>query len=217
MPMLPAWRSPLTTCDPAMRVPSDRIFRQDSVRRYVDARERTVLPRLVRPRWFAFLWAGVALLALAVALAATSGVPVYVAGTGTVVELHGPGAADRELAILAALPGASLPSLREGQMLWLRPESDQHRLGRPVRVVSKAVIGPTEVNAWLGGSFRGSSPLTRPSAVLMASLRPLPPGKRAAAYLGSTYSVEVEVGRCTLLALALGFGAPACRADESSR
>lgn len=61
------------------------IFRNDAVRRYVESREKSVLPRLVSPRTFIYLWFLLGLLGMSSIVAWFARVPMYASGSAIVV------------------------------------------------------------------------------------------------------------------------------------
>ena len=62
------------------------VYRSAAYERYLHAQEETVLPRVVRPRSFRFLWGAIALVALAGLAAWATPVPVFARGVATVAQ-----------------------------------------------------------------------------------------------------------------------------------
>ncbi|WP_431631573.1 hypothetical protein [Alkalinema pantanalense] len=68
-------KAPRST-DPMPTV-SRSIFREEAVRRYVAGQESTVLPRLVSPRTFAYLWMLLGVLGMSSTIAWLTKIPAY--------------------------------------------------------------------------------------------------------------------------------------------
>src|SRR5690242_17118342 len=62
------------------------IFRSKALQKYIQSREKNVLPRLVAPPVFAFFWVILATLTAAGLVAWLGQVPLYVTGSGLILD-----------------------------------------------------------------------------------------------------------------------------------
>jgi hypothetical protein len=171
------------------------IFRVDALRRYAQSREEPVLLRLVSPRMFLCLWILLGLLLIGGFLAWLAQVPVYASGSAVVVDGRGktPSIGD-EVLVVAFVPPEHLRRLRVGQMLLLEIGGVGKRSGRSIIAVEPEIIGPDMAQRRFALNAGATPAITQPSAIAIARLDPLITGLPAAAYVGSIYRAEIEVG-----------------------
>lgn len=185
-----------------MTDPGRTIFRPEAYRRYIHSREQAVLPRFVSPPTFLFLWMLLGLLAAGGLVAWLAEVPVYAAGPAAVVDGKRLNAASADAAMLVAfLPPGELPGLRAGQRLFVHPDAGGERTSSSILAVEPGITSPEAAAERFGLAPGAAAALTQPAAVAIARFEPAPGGLPAAAYLGSVYQVEVEVGSRRLISL----------------
>lgn len=175
------------------------IFRAKAIQHYTRAREEVVLPRLLKPRVFLFLWGILGLLGVVGVLAWMTHVPVFVSGSGVVVEgRRGPQGRTTEAYLAVLLPEDRLSRLAVGQRVFVRVETAGGRWLSAIAAVEADVQSPVTLQRRFG-----LSSVERPSAVVFAPFEPSEAGDRpsAAQYLGSVFEVDVEVGSRSLLSL----------------
>lgn len=173
------------------------IYRADALRRYAEGRQQAVLPRFVRPRTFALLWALAALLAAGVGLACVARVPVFASGVAVLV-----GAQGREgetVEVVAFLPAESLSRLHAGQPMFVEAGGAGPRLRLRVAAVEPEVLSPDAARARFAAA--PTTALVGPSAVAVARLEGARAALPARAYGGSVTRVEVEVGSRQVITL----------------
>lgn len=175
------------------------VFRAEAMRRYIQGRETSVLPEFVSPRTFIYLWIMLGLLLAAVFAAWFVRVPVYISGTGVVVDGSNT-TPDEEALIVAFLPPGSLSRLRAGQTLFLAFDTRRERLSTTLHSV-EGLMSPeaTQTKYELGPG--AAAAITQPAAVVLARLEPAPGDFPTAAYAGSVVPVTVEVGSRRVLSL----------------
>jgi hypothetical protein len=179
------------------------IFREDAVRRYLESKEKSILPRLVSPRTFIYLWLLLGLLVMSSIIAWLTKVPIYSSGTAIVVRLS-----NREIVVAAFFPPQHLSSLRTTQKLFLNfdAKSDVYdglrlRLNRTIIAVEPEIISPDTIRKRFALNSQTVQQITRPSAVALAQLEPIPENLSASAYLGSVSHAKAEVGSQSLISL----------------
>src|SRR5258708_37476640 len=77
-----------------IRASKDSIFRKEAVEKYLQNREKTILPRFVAPPVFLFCWCLLAIFLCIGLLTWFGEVPVYVAGEGVVLNPAVPSSGD---------------------------------------------------------------------------------------------------------------------------
>ena len=190
------------------------IFRSDAVQRYIEARQKAILPRFVRPRMFAFMWLLLGLLLISGVTAFRTQVPIYVQGVAVVVhdgvlssenENKNQDQNQDQMAVVAFLPPEQLLHLHSGQTLFLHL-TEQERVSRSIVAVEPEIISPAAAQKAFGLTEGAAMAIRQPSAVVEVPLQPLPNDWALSVYAGSVYQVEVEVGSRRLVSLLPGVG-----------
>jgi hypothetical protein len=174
------------------------IFRPAAVQRYLESRDRAVLPRFVSPRTFVVLWLLLALLAAATVAAWFARVPVYAAGPVIAVA---PAAAGQEAALVALLPAELLPQLQPGGTVFVNLAGAGARDSRTILAVEPEAQSPSAVRRRFALDPEAARAVTGPVAVVTVDAGSLPSGLPLAAHAGAVYRGEVEVGSRRVFAL----------------
>jgi hypothetical protein len=176
------------------------IFRSGAVQRYLQRREEAILPRFISPPTWTCLWLLLCLLMAGGLVAWSAKMPVYVSGSAVIgnwprqhdsIDATGKSG---EIVVIAFLPAEYLSRLRVGQTLFLQMERSGGRLGSAVMSVAPEVFSPEVARKMFAINAGDALDLVRPSAVAVARFEPAPSSLPVAAYLGSVYQVEIEVG-----------------------
>lgn len=171
------------------------IFRADAARRYLESQEKTVLPRLVAPPVFVGLWILLGLLLIGAAVSWFAQVPEYVSCPAVVVDWRNRfPAVEGDTAVVAFLPLESSARVKRGQKLFVQFEAAGERLSQTVSFVDPQIISPDAAHKQFALNAAAASAITQPSAVAVARLAMISGGAPPAAYAGSVYQVEIEVG-----------------------
>ena len=178
-----------------MQSESTPIFRAEATRRYLESQEKTVLPRLVAPPVFVGLWIVLGLLLIGAAASWFAQVPVYVSCPAVVVDWRNRfPAIEGDAALVAFLPPESSARVKSGQKLFMQIEATSERLSQTVSFVDPQIISPDTAHKQFALNAAAAPSISRPSAVAVARLAMIPGGAPPAAYVGSVYQVEIEVG-----------------------
>jgi len=178
------------------------IFRADAIRRYAQSREEPVLPRLVSPHVFMCLWILLGLLVVSGFLAWFAQVPVYASGPAVVVDGSSKTPySGAHILIVAFVPPENLSRLRVGQTLFLQFDGAGRRIGRSIISVEPEISSAEMAQRRFALGAGAAPAIIRPSAVAIARLEPLSTGLPAAAYVGSVYRAEIEVGARRVISL----------------
>jgi hypothetical protein len=181
------------------------VYRPEAVRRYMEGRERSVLPRFVSPRIFVCLWLLLGLLLASAVLAWFTEIPMYASGQAVIVRRSDLSAhVPDEVVAVAFLPAEELVHLRHGQMLFLELDDSGRRLGSEILTVEPEISSPEVVRNRFALDTATGLAVNRPVAVVIAHLE-APPGEfPATSYVGSTYPVQVAVQPRRVLTLLPG-------------
>lgn len=171
----------------------DSIFRKQAVEKYLQNREKTILPRFVAPPVFLFCWCLLAIFLCTGLLTWFGRVPVYVTGEGMVLNPAVLGSADARALIF--VPYSSTLQLLAGQRVQLQLAGQASQLTSPVQTVDRTLLSPQEVRQ------RYQFVISQPSIAITVDL-----GSRFSArvYAGSVVLAQVEVGSRRLLSLLVG-------------
>jgi hypothetical protein len=183
------------------------IFREDAVRRYLEGREKSILPRLVSPRTFIYLWFLLGLLVMSSIIAWLTKVPVYASGTAVVVHGKNKKGTPEGIVVAAFFPPQYLSNLRTTQKLFLNFDArgdvyEGLRLrNHSIIAVEPKIISPDTIQKRFALNSQTIQQITGPSAIAIAQLEPIPENLSAAAYLGSIGHAKAEVGSQRIISL----------------
>jgi hypothetical protein len=185
-----------------MKTSHRSIFRDDAVRRYVESREKSVLPRLISPRIFIYLWLLLGLLGVSSIIAWFTRVPVYASGSAVVVRWKSHKNTPEDIVVAAFFPPQYLPKLRSPQNLFLRFDAiGNGGVYRSVIAIKPQISSPDVIQKQFALPFGTAQKITQPAVVVIAQLQPIPTGSSASTYLGSVGHADVEVGSQSAISL----------------
>jgi hypothetical protein len=174
-----------------MQVPRRSIFRERAIQHYVRGREKDVLPRVVSPLVFRFLWILLALCLVGGFLAWAIRIPVFTPAVGAIMTSS---QTEQSFALLFATPD-QLHALHAGEPVQLQiGTASSTRL--TITTVAPTVLSPEEVRQ----HYHLDGPLallvSGPSVVLEVALNASLPTSQAA---GSLVRAQIQVGQASLL------------------
>ncbi|OUL21113.1 hypothetical protein [Nostoc sp. 106C] len=173
-----------------MTNPPRSIFRKDAVRRYLEGREKSILPRLVSPRTFIYLWFLLGLLGMSSIIAWFTKVPMYASGKAIIVR-----SSNQRIVVATFFEPQHLSSLRKTKKLFLN-FADRGARTAAIITVQPEIFSPDTIQKRFA-----IAQITRPSAIAIAQLEPIDKNLPASAYLGSVGHAQAEVGSQRLISL----------------
>ena len=180
------WKG-MTTATPKLP-----IFRSKTLQKYMQNREKSVLPRIVAPPIFAFSWLVLTLL-IAAGIAVWLGqVPSYITGSGIILDTNS--IAKQGDASMAAilLPANAISSIRPGLPVQVQVGQAGPQLQRVIDGVSQNLLSPDKVRQKYGFE------VTDPSLVATVELGPT---VSRHLYGGSPIRAQIQIGSQSLLTL----------------
>ena len=179
-----------------MAKPERTIFRVKALEHYLQGREKTILPRFVKPPVILCLWALLILLIVTGWLVWWGEIPAYASGTGVVVSSSAQQQQTFQGAsVVVFLPPAQLPLLHQGQPVQIYVDAGKQPVRGTVAVVEPGIVSPLEART----RFQlddGSRPIiTHPSAIILVQAQAL----QAETYAGSIVPVQVQIGQQRLI------------------
>jgi hypothetical protein len=184
-----------------MAVSKRNIFRGKALQHYAASREKEVLPRLISPPVFVFLWLLLALLLVASIAAWLTRVPTYIVTTGVVLDqgiIQG-----QQATVIVFVPIRHVSQVHVGQSILLQIGATGSQLHGKVERVMPGILSPNEARRRYGLDNATSPTITGPSMVLTISLGPAFP---ALQYAGSPVSAQLQTGSQRVLSLLPGLG-----------
>ncbi len=173
--------------------PKRSIFRDQAVQKYRQNQEKSVLPRIIAPPVFLFFWILLAILTAAGVVAWLGEVPLYVIGSGVVLEQDVlPNQGSDEAIAVIPFPLHDIFSIRKGLLSEVQIGSTGPTLTRTVDTVSHTTLSPSEMQRRFGIS------MTDPAQVV--SIR-LGSDISRRVYAGSPVHVRIQIGSRRLLSL----------------
>jgi hypothetical protein len=169
------------------------IFRDSALQKYVQGREKSVLPRFVAPPVFAFCWLILAALTGAGGVAWLGQVPLYATGSGVILDTRPATTQGNDEAVaVILLPAPLQKQLRTGSPVQLQIGPRGPSLMRTIDTIDPGLLSPSEVRQ------RYRLEVLEPS--FLATSR-LGPALSSRLYAGSRVQAQVQVGSERLLAL----------------
>jgi anti-sigma factor RsiW len=180
------------------------IYRDEAIQRYIEKREKGILPHLVAPPVLLFLWILLGLLLAAGILAWFAQVPTYLAGSGIILEQQSSSTSSgqREATALIFFPALSASQIRAGLPIQVQPGSTGPTLTTKIDQVEPGILSPSAARTRYALDSSVSQLLTQP--VVAVEVR-LGPTISTQMYAGSTVSAQVQVGSRRVLSLLPGF------------
>jgi hypothetical protein len=174
--------------------PKSSIFREEAIQRYVQSREKAVLPRFVTPPIFLLFWCLFTIFLSAGVFAWFGRFPVYATGTG-VVSHAGLSASEERGVALIFIPYSPSLSLHAGQPVQLQMRSTGMRLSGTIESAHLRPLSPMEIRQ------RYQVAIDEPAALIIVHL-----GSNFSerAYAGSVIVAQVQVGSRRLISLLPG-------------
>jgi hypothetical protein len=179
------------------------IFRATAVERYIQSREKVVLPHIISPRTFLCLWMLFGLLAMAGFISWLIQIPVLAAGSAVIIEQSRQDydTRDGDLVVVSFLPPEQHSRLRVGQQMFLRFGTASERLSTSVIAVVPEIISPQAAQQRFALNPGAPLAVSQPAAVAIARLKATSSGLPASIYTGAVYPAEVKVGSRRVISL----------------
>jgi hypothetical protein len=170
------------------------IYRPKALQHYLQAGEQAVLPPIVRPRTFLFLWLLLGLLLAGGSLAWLTQIPIRAAGFAVVTKT------ESDSPVLVCFMPAKT-QLDAGQQVLVRVGTGGEFMETKIQAVNANIISPHVAQTHFGLSDSAATLVMQPSAVFTATLPAVPSQLDADALLGSAYNIEVTTGSRPLISL----------------
>ncbi len=170
------------------------IFRSEALEHYIQSRENNTLPRISRPPVFLCMWVLLSLCVAAIAAACLSQVPVYVNGSGVVLE--------QDAIVLVFLPASPAHPLQihAGAPVHLHIGSFDQTVNSKIDKVETGVLSPADVQKRYGFVGKIPLPITGPTIVASIKLNAAFPPR---SYAGSVANVQVQVATTNVFSILL--------------
>jgi hypothetical protein len=172
------------------------VFRSKALKYYVQSQQRDILPRIVAPPVFLFLWILLASLLASTVLAWLAHVPTNVTGSGVVLDQKiAPSSSSGAVAALF-LPATSSGLVRPGQPVQIQIGANAP-LTATILTVEPGVKSPNEIRETYAQA------IAEPSVIAFISLEP---DISAQTYAGTLVRAQVQIGNQRVLSLLPGIG-----------
>ncbi|HEY5002380.1 MAG TPA: hypothetical protein VII61_04470 [Ktedonobacteraceae bacterium] len=168
------------------------IFRSKTLQKYMENREKSVLPRILAPPVFAFSWLVLTLL-IAAGIAVWLGqVPSYITGSGIILDTNSIAKQGDGSMAAILLPANAISSIRPGLPVQVQVGQAGPHLQSVIDGVSQNLLSPDKVRQKYGFE------VTDPSLVATVEL-----GSTVSRHLyeGSPIRAQIQIGSQSLLTL----------------
>lgn len=173
-----------------------QIFRDKAIRHYQQSKEKDILPRIVAPRIFLFLWILLGLLLASTVLAWLEQVPMRVEGSGIVLDQSVVAGSDTGSDAVVFLSADVLGKVHAGQGVQAHVGSSS-LFNAVVVAVQPGVKSPNEVK------LRYGQAIAEPAVVAFIRFGP---DLKAQEYAGTLIRAQVQIGTQRMLSLLPGVG-----------
>ncbi|MBA2678310.1 MAG: hypothetical protein H0U76_07955 [Ktedonobacteraceae bacterium] len=173
--------------------PKRAIFRNQALQKYRQNQEKSVLPRIIAPPVFLFFWILLLTLTAAGVIAWLGQVPLYVTGSGTVIDKDVTSDQNNdEATAIIILPASEVVHIHAGLPAQVQIGSTGPQVNRTIDSVSSSVLSPSEVRQNYGVM------MTDPAQVVFLKLGPTISRR---IYAGSPVHVQIQIGSQRLISL----------------
>lgn len=170
------------------------IFRNSAIQRYIQRRDKDVLPRLVRPPVFVFLWILLVLGLLAGALTWSIRVPIYTTAPGVILQSQATG----QLQALLFVAADQQSALQPGQPVQLQIGVRGPHLQLALTSVTSQVLSPAQIRSRYALDNALGLVASQPAVVVTVTIQA---NAALQGYAGSLVSAEVQIGTRSALSL----------------
>jgi hypothetical protein len=173
-----------------------KIYRDRALKHYIQGREKEVLPHIVAPHFFAFMWIIIILLCCLIWLAWSASLPIYTTGAGLVI----PSAqhSTDQAQIIIFLPQSATTKITEGQPINLQDGQTTIKYQGIIESASPYPLSPTEIRRHYKLDASVSNLVTQPSIVVNVKPEPNYPITN---YIGAIVIGEVQIGSRRIISL----------------
>jgi hypothetical protein len=173
-------------------MPGRAIFRERAIQHHLHRHEKHVLPGFVSPPVFLFLWIIIGLSAVLLSLAWNTRIPVYISGTGMIVQRG-----QYPIALLL-IPSEQLHSIHRGQPVQLHVGSSDQLANYSITSVAPVLLSPDEIRRQYHLDGTLALLVTQPAVVVEVKLDS---ALFTSQYLGSVVKAEVQIGSQKVLSV----------------
>ena len=175
-----------------MAIPELPIFRSKTLQKYMQNREKSVLPRIIAPPVFAFCWIVLTLLIAAGIVTWLGQVPSYITGSGVILNTDSVAHQRNGATAIILLPASDISSIRPGLPVQIQVGQAGPQLHRTISSINQNLLSPGTVHQQYGFE------VTDPSLVATVQLGSLISGDL---YSGSPIQAQIQIGTYSLLVL----------------
>lgn len=177
-----------------MSVKNRAIFRESAVQRYVQRRDKDVLPRLLRPPVFVFLWILLGLGLLAGGVTWSVRIPIYAVAPGVIL----PGEAAGQLETLLFVPADQQSTIRPGQPVQVQIGTSGPRLQLVITSVTPQALSPAQIRARYALDNVLGLVASQQAVVAVVTIQA---NAALQGYAGSLVNAEIQIGTRSPLSL----------------
>ncbi len=168
------------------------IFRPEVIRRYIQEKEKTVVPRYLTPPFFIFKWTLLGILISAMLLACWIDIPIFVNAKALVQKNPIDSTITKSL-LLILLPATYCPALHRGQQIFYRLSKSAGFSRSAIIKIDSTILNPRKADSLLQRCNQTGVHYNEPVIIAEASFTP-PSECTANDFEGSVLSVRIIVG-----------------------
>jgi hypothetical protein len=170
------------------------IFRQNALKQLAQRREQDILPQIISPPFFTFVWLLLLFLLTAGLFLWTAQIPTYQTVSGVITHQLGKPKNDDSAMALIFFPTSSLP--KTGEIMKLQIGSSGPLLTKTISQVDSTILSPADIRKKYALDSTTGPAVTQPSRVVVIALEK---DISAHSYAGSTVNAQIQVGTQSIL------------------
>lgn len=171
--------------------PKNSIFRSKTVQKYLQSREKSVLPHIIAPPFFTCAWIIITLLMMAAMAIWFVQVPLYINGSG-IIPTTDTKTNNNEATAIILLPVSEASQVREGFPVQIRIGQMTTPIASRIDHIDQKPLSPDMIRK------KYSVMIADPSIAITVGLGP---DIAKDLYTGSTVQAEIQIGSQSVLAL----------------
>lgn len=177
------------------------IFREDATKHYLKRQQEAVLPHLMQPSIFFYLWLLFGLAVIAITFVSFVKVPKYVTGTAVITGLND-AVLEGEPAFTLLLPAQAKTYLQPGQKVLIHFNRIERPLIRTIQSIDLTTRSSMAIEELLDlDTDELMNSLKGPQVIATTSPGPITDGLSGTANEGMSYQADVEIGTQQLVHL----------------
>ncbi|HEX7320655.1 MAG TPA: hypothetical protein VF399_09930 [bacterium] len=182
-----------------MKSPLRLIFRPEMVKRYIQEREQTILPRHLAPPFFAMAWVLLGIMLVVLLFACWTKIPIFTSATA-IVQSSPSDSLQTEPFLMILLPVSYRTDIHQGQQVYYTIPGSTELSKCIITMTDSTILNPKKADALFGKYHQAGIRINEPVSIAYATIK-RPSGNTVDDQAGSILSVKIITGHQRLISL----------------